>query len=125
MKQIFATIGRIGRVDLYPLENGKELLKFSLAVDDSYKDKNGEIQEGVVWFQCVCWNPSDYKKTIEKGDEIHITGKFKNRNYEDKNGTKHYEMEVSVFTLKKFINGLPKQVNDEFESDEKQDDLPF
>jgi len=72
------------------------MAKFSLATDDSYKDKNGNKVERAYWHNIVV--RGGLVKVVEnyvtKGKEIAIEGKLTNRSYDDKDGTKRYVTEI-------------------------------
>ena len=70
------------------------------------------------------------KKYFQKGQAIAITGRLKNKNYEDNNGNKHYSMEVVTEDIefvgsKKEIKIEPKEEFVPSFSKDDFDDLPF
>lgn len=90
-------IGRLGQdPEIINFEDGNKMAKFSLATDDSYKDKNGEKVERTFWHNVVV--KGGLVKVVEnhvtKGQEIAIEGKLTNRSWDDKEGVKHYITEV-------------------------------
>jgi single-strand DNA-binding protein len=95
-------IGRLGQdPEIINFENGNKMAKFSLATDDSYKDKKGEKVERTYWHNIIV--NGGLVKVVEdyvtKGKEIAIEGKLTNRIWEDKEGKKHYFTEVVVNEL--------------------------
>ena len=90
-------IGRLGQdPEIITFEDGNKLAKFSLATDDSYKDKSGNKVERTYWHSVVVKNGlvkvvEDY---VTKGKEIAIEGKLTNRSWDDKDGNKHYVTEI-------------------------------
>ena len=90
-------IGRLGQdPEIVNFDNGKQLAKFSLATDDSYKDQNGQRVERTDWHNVVVWG--NLVKVVEnyvtKGKEIAVEGKLTTRSWEDKEGVKRYTTEV-------------------------------
>ncbi|MBN2869193.1 MAG: single-stranded DNA-binding protein, partial [Flavobacteriaceae bacterium] len=73
-----------------------KMAKFSLATDDSYKDKNGNKVERAYWHNIVVKNGlvKVVEEYVTKGKEIAIEGKLTNRVWEDKDGNKRYITEV-------------------------------
>ena len=67
---------------------------FTLAVDRSYKNKDGNREADFI--NCVAWNKTAelIKKYISKGSQIAISGRIQTRNYEATDGTKRYITEV-------------------------------
>ena len=95
-------IGRLGNdPEIITFEDGGKMAKFSLATDESYKDKNGQKVERTFWHSIVVKNGlvnviEDY---VIKGQEIAIEGRLTNRSWEDKEGNKRYSTEVAVNEL--------------------------
>ncbi|WP_223032156.1 single-stranded DNA-binding protein [Hanstruepera marina] len=90
-------IGRLGQdPEIVNFEDGNKMAKFSLATDDSYKDKNGQKVERAYWHNIVV--KGGLVKVVEnyvtKGQEIAIEGKLTNRSWEDKDGNKRYMTEI-------------------------------
>ena len=96
---INATIltGRLTRdADLRYTSNGTATASFSLAVDRSFKNAQGEKETDFI--NCVAW-----RKTAEtianhtrKGSLIGVQGRIQTRNYENQQGQKVYVTEVVV-----------------------------
>jgi single-strand DNA-binding protein len=90
-------IGRLGQdPEIVNFEDGNKLAKFSMATDDSYKDKKGEKVERTYWHNVVVRGGlvNVVENYVTKGQEIAIEGKLTNRSYEDKEGGKRYISEV-------------------------------
>ncbi|WP_147677250.1 single-stranded DNA-binding protein [Algibacter pacificus] len=90
-------IGRLGQdPEIVNFTNGNKMAKFSLATDDSYKDKDGNKVERAYWHNIVV--RGGLVKVVEnyvtKGKEIAIEGKLTNRSYDDKDGNKRYVTEI-------------------------------
>jgi single-strand DNA-binding protein len=90
-------IGRLGQdPEIVNFEDGNKMAKFSLATDDSYKDKNGNKVERAYWHNIVV--KGGLVKVVEnyvtKGQEIALEGKLTNRSWEDKEGNKRYLTEI-------------------------------
>lgn len=90
-------IGRLGQdPEIITFADGNKMAKFSLATDDSYKDKEGKKVERTDWHNIVVKNGlvkvvEDY---LTKGKEIALEGKLTTRSWDDKDGVKHYVTEV-------------------------------
>lgn len=90
-------IGRLGQdPEIVNFSNGNKIAKFSLATDDSYKDKSGNRVERAYWHNVIVRGGlvNVVENYISKGKEIAIEGKLTNRSYEDKNGNQRYITEV-------------------------------
>lgn len=97
LKNKVQLIGRLGQdPEIVTFNDGNKMAKFSLATDDSYKDKNGNKVERAYWHNIVVKNGlvKVVEEYITKGQEIAIEGKLTNRVWEDKDGNKRYVTEV-------------------------------
>ncbi|MDO5970035.1 single-stranded DNA-binding protein [Flavivirga aquimarina] len=95
-------IGRLGQdPEIITFEDGGKIAKFNLAIDDSYKDKNGNKVERTYWHPVVVKNGlvNVVENYVTKGKEIAIEGKLTNRSWDDKDGNKRYATEVFVSEL--------------------------
>ncbi len=95
-------IGRLGQdPEIITFEDGGKIARFSLATDDSYKDKNGNKVERTYWHPVVVKNGlvKVVENYVTKGKEIAIEGKLTNRSWDDKDGNKHYVTEVILNEL--------------------------
>jgi len=98
-------IGRLGQdPEIITFEDGGKMAKFSLATDESYKDKNGQKVERTFWHSIVIKNGlvNVVENYVTKGQEIAIEGRLTNRSWDDKDGNKRYSTEVVVNELLMF-----------------------
>ncbi len=90
-------IGNLGKCpEIQQLEGNVVVAKFSLATTEIFKDRNGQSQTQTEWHTIVLWrNLAELAaKYLQKGSLIYIEGKLKTRQFEDKEGKKHYVTEV-------------------------------
>ena len=95
-------IGRLGQdPEIITFEDGGKIARFNLAIDDSYKDKQGNKIERTYWHPVVVKNGlvKVVENYITKGKEIAIEGKLTNRSWDDNDCKKHYVTEVVVNEL--------------------------
>ena len=85
------------------LSNGSKLVRFSLATNEDYKNKEGEWVKNTTWHNVVMWNKVAEKaeETLKKGTRVSVTGRIVNRQYTDKDGNKRsvFEIMASTFEL--------------------------
>lgn len=107
-------IGRLTRdPELRFIPNsGTAVARFSLAVNREFKR---EGQPDADFFNIVVWGKSaeNCANYLKKGRLVAVNGNMRNNNYEDKNGVKHYNVEV-VANRVEFLewgdsNGRPQQ----------------
>tara|TARA_R110002074_G_scaffold399466_1_gene592753 strand:- start:120 stop:458 length:339 start_codon:yes stop_codon:yes gene_type:complete len=92
-------IGHVGQEPtITNLDNGKKVVRLSIATNEHYKDGKGEKQTNTNWHSLVAWGKTAdiIEKYVTKGKEIAIEGKLTSRSYEDKDGVKRYVTEVVV-----------------------------
>ena len=90
-------IGRLGQdPEIVNFPDGNKMAKFSIATDDSYKDKDGKKVDRAYWHNIIVRGGlvDVVEKYVAKGKEIAIEGKLTNRSWEDKEGKKHYTTEI-------------------------------
>jgi len=90
-------VGRLGRdPELKYTPGGAPVAKFSLATDESFKDKTGEKQERTEWHNIVAWNKlaeicGEY---LTKGKLVFIEGSIRSRQWQDQAGNKRTSYEI-------------------------------
>lgn len=100
-------IGNLGQdPEVVKLESGKNLVKFSLATNETYKNQQGEKVTETQWHNLVAWGKTAeiVEKYLTKGKEVAVEGKLTYRNYEDKSGVKRYLTEIVVTDLQMLGN---------------------
>jgi len=70
---------------------------FSIAINESYTDKNGEKHEKTEFVRCNAWQKLGEIcfKYLKKGSLVFVEGKLQTRSY-DKDGVKMYTTEIKV-----------------------------
>jgi single-strand DNA-binding protein len=90
-------IGRTGTPpEMKYTPNGAAVTTFAVAVNNSYKGKDGNKVEETEWFNVVAWNQQAefVNQYIDKGRLVYVEGKMKTRSWVDDNGGKHYRTEL-------------------------------
>ena len=79
---------------------GAAVASFSLATNESYKDKAGNQQDRTEWHRLVVWNKQAEiaAEYLKKGAQIFVEGKLQTRSWE-KDGQKHYMTEIVVLNF--------------------------
>ncbi len=96
-------IGNLGRdPEVRRLENGAVVAKFSVATNESFKDKNGEWQTLTEWHDVVVWRhlAERAERDLSKGKQVYVEGKLTHRKYQDKDGNDRYITEVVANNLR-------------------------
>lgn len=97
-------VGRLGRdPETRFTTSGQAVANFSLATDETYKDRSGERQKRTEWHKIVAWGKSAElaQQYLKKGSLIYIEGRLQTREWE-KDGQKRQTTEI-VLTGMKFL----------------------
>lgn len=108
IKNTVQLIGNLGSdPEIRKTANGSKMARLSLATNESYKKKDGEIVKRTHWHNLIAWGPqADYvEKYLHKGSYVGVRGKVSRRSYEAKDGSKRTHTEVVV---REFLN-FPKR----------------
>ena len=90
-------IGRVGKPpETRYSASGDAITNITLAVDDSYKDKNGEKIDKCEWVNVTFYRKlADVaSKYLIKGSLVFVSGKMETRKYTDKNGVEKYATSI-------------------------------
>ena len=90
-------VGRLGRdPETRYTGSGQAVANFSVATDESYKDRNGERQKRTEWHKIVVWGKQAEiaQQYLTKGSLIFIEGRIQSREWQDKEGQKRTSFEI-------------------------------
>jgi len=97
-------VGRLGKDPvLKHFSNDNAIAEFSLATDDSYKNKEGQKVDVTDWHNIKIPTKKQAEiaeKYLRKGSLVYIEGKIRNRSYDDKDGNKKYITEIIADTFR-------------------------
>jgi len=70
----------------------------TLATNERYKDRNGELQEDAVFHDLVIWGPQAevLKEYADKGQFLVVRGTIETNEWEDSDGNQRRDKEVKV-----------------------------
>ena len=90
-------VGRLGRdPETRYTGGGQAVGNFSVATDETYKDKAGERQKRTEWHKIVVWGKQAEiaQQYLKKGSLIFIEGRIQSREWQDKEGQKRTSFEI-------------------------------
>ena len=90
-------VGRLGRdPETRYTGGGQAVANFSLATDETYKDRNGERQKRTEWHKIVVWGKQAEiaQQYLKKGSMIFVEGRIQSREWQDKEGQKRTSFEI-------------------------------
>lgn len=95
-------IGRVGKdAEIRHLDNNSSVARFSLATNETYKNKNGEKVTNTEWHNIVVWRALSEiaGRYVKKGMMLYVEGKIRTRSWDDKDGIKRYTTEIEADTF--------------------------
>mgnify|MGYP001170472358 FL=1 len=91
-------VGRLGKdPEIRFSGDGNAIANFSIATNETWKNKEGNQQEKTDWHNIVVFGASAEKYIqpyVKKGTLVSVEGKLQTRDWEDKDGNKRYTTEV-------------------------------
>ncbi|KHK03263.1 single-stranded DNA-binding protein [Desulfovibrio sp. TomC] len=102
-------VGRLGQdPKLTYLPSGQPVAEFSVATDESYKDREGNKVDRVEWHRVKVFGRSAEfcNNYLAKGRLVYIEGAIRTRSWDDQQGQKRYITEVVVTAPGHTVQGL-------------------
>jgi single-strand DNA-binding protein len=81
---------------------GKSVANFSLAINQSFRDKNDGNVQRVEWVRCAAWGKlaTIAERFVTKGKHVYVEGRLQTRRFEDRDGSPKTVTEVVVASLR-------------------------
>ena len=122
-----------GDAKISTLKNGRQVVNFSVAINDSYKAKGStEITKRVTYFQCDYWVNPNIAQYLTKGTLAELQGPIGVNAYKGNDGEAKATLTFHVNTIKLHGNGKREAIEVHkvvsmaaTEVKEPADDLPF
>jgi single-strand DNA-binding protein len=90
-------VGRLGRdPETRYTGGGQAVANFSIATEETYKDRNGERQKRTEWHKIVVWGKQAEiaQQYLKKGSLLFLEGRIQSREWQDKEGQKRTSFEI-------------------------------
>ena len=90
-------VGRLGRdPETRYTSAGQAVCNFTLATDETYKDRAGERQKRTEWHRIVVWGKQAEiaQQYLHKGSLIFVEGRIQTRQWDDREGQKRTTVEI-------------------------------
>lgn len=124
--QLIIITGNLGKdPETFTFESGDKKTSFSVAVSESYKDKQGNKIETTEWFNVVATKglASVCEQYLKKGSKIYLEGKLRTKDYE-KDGEKRKFTELIAYKMT-MLSTLSENQGQPQPKEEEIDELPF
>ena len=127
MNKIFLSGNLTKDVELRYTPSGKAVVKVGIAVRRPFSKE----KDATDFFNLVAWDKTAefFGRYLAKGSKVLIEGRLQNNDYTDKNGVKHYAVDVIVENVEFAGSKVEKKSDepkDEFDGTPvNDDDMPF
>lgn len=96
-------VGRLGRdPETRYTSSGQAVCNFTMATDETFKDRSGERQKRTEWHRIVLWSKlaEISQQYLKKGTLIYIEGRLQTRQWDDRSGNKRSSTEIVATTMR-------------------------
>jgi len=96
-------VGRLGRdPETRYTSGGQAVCNFTLATDETYKDRSGERQKRTEWHRIVLWGKlaEISQQYLKKGMMVYLEGRIQSRQWDDRSGQKRTTVEIVANTMR-------------------------
>ena len=129
-------VGRITRnAEINTLKNDKQVVNFSIAINDSYKSKQGDRVEQTTYYNCSYWISPNVAKILTKGTLVELSGRVSSNAWIGKDGEIKSGLNFHTSNIKLHGGGKKSDIQEEPTAkpqkapiallDDADDDLPF
>lgn len=121
--------GRLTRdAEVRTTSQDKQVVNFSVAINDSYRNKQGERIEQTTYFDCSYWITSNVAKLLTKGTLVELSGRVSTRAWTGNDGEPRAGLNFHTSQIK-LHGGVKKsetaQAITGTNNNKAEDDLPF
>jgi single-strand DNA-binding protein len=111
--------GNLGKdATLTSTQNG-DVVNFTLAINERWKDKQGAVQTHTDWFDIEVWGPmTKFASTLKSGTPVIVEGKIKPRTYTGTDEVTHKTVSIKANSIRKIDYSQPSGSDN---GDENQD----
>jgi len=121
--------GRLTKdAEIRKTKNGRELVAFTLVVNDSYKPKNGDRQDISNFYSCSYWLSTNICKALTKGSIVSVFGHVGLNAYETRNHEFRASLTFHCNTIKIIAKAKSETeyvMAEAVPNGNTKDDLPF
>lgn len=90
-------IGRLGKDCVVNTVNGKNVMNFTVAHSEKYKDSQGVLQEKTTWVDCAYWSDrTAIAPYLQKGTQVFLEGQPEARSFQRNDGTPGSSLSLRV-----------------------------
>lgn len=124
-------IGHLGKDCTTNVVNGKNVINFSVAHSERYKDATGVQKEKTTWVECAYWTDrTAIAPYLKKGQLVYVEGNPESRAYQKADGTSASSLSMRVSSVQ-LLGGAKGDGNNDSGNEgagggsDEGDNLPF
>lgn len=127
-------IGRLTRdAEVRTTSQDKKVVNFSVATNDSYRNKQGERVELTTYFDCAYWISVKVARLLTKGTLVELTGRVSTRAWTGKDGAPRAGLNFHTSQIKlhggsrkaETVQASAQPKSNKAAEQGTEDDLPF
>ena len=127
-------IGRLTKdAEVRTTSQDKQVVNFSVATNDSYRNKQGERVEQTTYFDCAYRLTANVARLLTKGTLVELTGRVSTRAWIGKDGEAHSGLNFHTSQIKlhggcrrtETVQATAQAENNSFTAQGENDNLPF
>ncbi|HYC40906.1 MAG TPA: single-stranded DNA-binding protein [Chitinophagaceae bacterium] len=90
-------IGNLGKDCTVNTVNGRNVINFTVAHTEKYKDSQGNQQEKTIWVDCAYWTDrTAIAQYLTKGKQVYVEGQPEARSFQRNDGTPGASLSLRV-----------------------------
>ncbi|HVT84298.1 MAG TPA: single-stranded DNA-binding protein [Chitinophagaceae bacterium] len=90
-------IGNLGKDCVVNTVNGKNVINFTVAHTEKYRDSQGNNQEKTTWVDCAWWTDrTTIAQYLTKGKQVYVEGQPEARSFQRNDGTPGASLSLRV-----------------------------
>jgi len=93
-------IGNLGKDCVVNTVNGKNVINFTVAHTEKYKDNQGNQQEKTIWVDCAYWTDrTAIAQYLTKGKQVYAEGRPEVKSFQRNDGTPGSSLTMRVLEV--------------------------
>ena len=101
--------GNLGKIAEKKTTPNGDVVNFSIAVNEVWKDKDGTAHKNTDWFQIQVWGPlAKFAATLKAGTPVIVEGKIKPETY-TADGVEHKTFSIKANYIRKINYSKPEE----------------
>ncbi|SHM06036.1 single-stranded DNA-binding protein [Flavobacterium saccharophilum] len=127
--------GRVTKdAEVRTLSNSRQVVNFSVAINYSYRSKEGNKVEQTTFFECAYWISPKVASILTKGTVVELTGRVSARAWTGSDGEPRAGLNFNTSNIKLHGGGKKSEGTQAVQAEDKNkkvtvkepaDDLPF